>query len=776
MKQPSRRNRRPLRRNESGVASSMVAFLIAGVLFIGSIAAVLLTTRQGATGAAASTVPQADLHVQAQSLSQLLVMSPGYTTGHGDWAAQGVNAAGHTVLADQVARLGLKEAGSSDPLLMSYGKFQNLRRAPYAATVDGYVNYPEAREGFGLDEAGLDFHIRAYPTLPTVAELLKGGRKDPNLHVTYLGDIDATKLGGQPPPSNPTEGLAVTVPTCAVSPLTAAPNPQAYRLAVTVTNGGTTTTQFSALFTYILNATSSESQNANGPLVAPGQSVTLYVDVPAYEAVTGNGNNAVERDRDCAPGSVITVDVQDTNTAHVQVETTLADGVHGARQGPRDLWLDTSKPYYVNANGATTGCANPVSLNYDGLDLESGEFLRLKIHDGTGVERFNASIEVPNGNQRSIPGTGVTWNGGQTWTGCFGIGTYTATLYHCGSSACTGATNRMRVTESIVFVTSAPAGYLPQGSAAPSGNYEFTSNDWSRKEVAFVEKLVTNFCPTYYNSASLTPLNNSVAWGNWTTRCSGFKAGDAQLGDVFPDSKDIMNNDLAARLMMDPNDCDRNPRYDITNVIIAGSHLDQTAMTSAAAKRCLATWVFGGGYLIVFGSDEQNVNWLEPIFHAAIRSSSGGLATPDAGHPVLNTADVLDHTEYDNHDRVWNFNGQTAQNAASLFTNVVVQGGDPVITISNAGAMGNGSVSLLAWMPYELNASMDANTQFQEGLKLTNNLLMQGYRDLFLDYGPALPSRANVEPAVSRVHINHPQFEEPILLDVSVYVFPGSGG
>ncbi|MFO1533382.1 MAG: hypothetical protein ABR562_06775, partial [Thermoplasmatota archaeon] len=68
-----------------------------------------------------------------------------------------------------------------------------------------------------------------------------------------------------------------------------------------------------------------------------------------------------------------------------------------------------------------------------------------------------------------------------------------------------------------------------------------------------------------------------------------------------------------------------------------------------------------------------------------------------------------------------------------------------------------------------------ADTERLEGLKLVNNLLMLGYRDLFLDYGPALPAQANVEPAISRVHIQHPQFDEPILLDVAVYVFPGNG-
>ena len=49
---------------------------------------------------------------------------------------------------------------------------------------------------------------------------------------------------------------------------------------------------------------------------------------------------------------------------------------------------------------------------------------------------------------------------------------------------------------------------------------------------------------------------------------------------------------------------------------------------------------------------------------------------------------------------------------------------------------------------------------------------MQGYRDLFLDYGPEIPEGGSeVIPAVRKAEILHPEFDDPITLDVIVYVF-----
>jgi hypothetical protein len=156
-----------------------------------------------------------------------------------------------------------------------------------------------------------------------------------------------------------------------------------------------------------------------------------------------------------------------------------------------------------------------------------------------------------------------------------------------------------------------------------------------------------------------------------------------------------------------------------------------------------------------------------------IKSSSGAISAPDTSNPVLNTADVLDWSNYVNNNQVWRFNGPTA---CGPYTNVVVEGAaadaQAILTLSNPGTIGDGRVILSTWRPYDVyGGARDAASAFLEGSKLVNNLLMQGYRDLFLDYGPPLPANTNVVPAVRHMQIMHPEFTDPIQLSVVVFVF-----
>jgi hypothetical protein len=751
--------------------AGVFAFGIAGLIFVSSVGALLLLSRGTSTPAVTDPQNSAALNGKARGLADLLLSSPGFSSGGLDWEP-GNNWGAGASSADNLVRLGLME--DSQPNFLSFAKLQNLRRAPFAANpTDGYVNYPEAQGDLGLASSSLNFHIRAYPTLKSVAQILKTGWRDPNLRLTYLGDVDVRHTyGNSPPPASPTEGMTVGTPTCAISPLNPAGSPQDYRLSVQVTNGGSTTTQFSAVFTYNLAATGAQSQDANGGVLAPGATTTLFVDVPAAKVKVGG----LDMLRSCAIGSTISAIVHDPATASVTASTILTTAVAGATEAPKDLWVDASKAYYVNANGATSGCTDPVTISYDGLTLAKNDKLAVKVTDsgGTQVHPASGSYALGQGGTATPDSSNfyrfATPNPDQKKTvaiGCLPAGFYTATLwYYSGNNP---ATTDEHVVEQLVVTTAALAGFSPASAPPPQGPDIYVAQPWASAEAAMLDTLVEQFCPTYFDSQSNRPVTYPV---DWNQRCSDFKAAQSQPGDVFPDSKDVMNNELPKRLVMDPRDCDSEPRYDITNVLVAGSNVDQTAMTSAAAKQCVATWVAGGGTLIAFGSEDQNVNWLEPIFHSAIRSSSGGIGVPDPGHPVLHVSDELDYPQYDNLERVWQFNGQTAQNAATLFTNIVVQGSDPVTTESNPGAMGDGTVILTSWLPYDVyNGTRDPTTTYNEGLRLVNNLLMQGYRGLFLDYGPALPSNSNVIPAVRVVQVQHPQFADPIQLSVILFVF-----
>lgn len=758
----------------------MLAFLVALVVLLASVGSLMYATRHATTGHVTNAADNARTNNDAKSVAGLVVATAGRVAGTSgcDWlptTTTGLPAACVPTttcsgwacypLADQVGtggRLGLVETGASDGSYVSFKKLENLRMAPFAADpADGYVNYEEAASALGVT-GGHGFHLRGAPTLPKIQEILKTGHRDPNLRVTYIGNIDASKAKHSTTHTTVTAAtLTVATPTCALSPLTTGTTPGDYRLSAVVTNDGATTTQFNALVEYTLGTVAARSQNTQTGLVAPGASATLSIDVPALAGGS------------CAVGSDLHFHVADTGTSTADKDTHLATAVTGATAATQDLWLDTSKPYYQNPTGALSGCSDPVVLGYNGLGLPKNDYVHLDVANATGTIVHSSSgvgeEKVPQSDtQRKFTSF------------CLAAGDYTATVYYCGGSACTASATKVRTTERVLVTTGSVAPYSTTTTdTTTDATYTYTPTTASSLEVGFLTRLVDNFCPSYFDSTTGTPLSPADwnqdgridAADTWTARCSGFSGSrtPSQPGDVFPDVKDAMNNDLAARLI----DSSGNPRYDITRVLVVGSGVDQTAMTSSAAKDAVRDWVLGGGMLIVFGSSEQNVNWLEPIFHAAIRSSSGGISVPDAGHPLLHVSDDLDYIAYDNAGRVWNFNGQTAQEAAQLFTNVVVQGQDPVTTVGNPGAFGSGSLVLTTWQPWDLyNASRtDPVAEQQQGLMFTNNVLMQGYQDLFLDYGPQLPQGANVVPDVRHTQVVDPEFAAPIDLTIVVYAW-----
>ncbi len=131
------------RRDDAAVAQ-MLTFLVAGVMFVGSVGTVLYFTRTAATDDDA--VASATTNIDAASLADLLVGSPGIGWENG---------------ADGVVRLGLLAANRSG---LDAAHLDLLRGATYEANAtNGKVDYEEAEASVGLTGADTDFHLSIYP-------------------------------------------------------------------------------------------------------------------------------------------------------------------------------------------------------------------------------------------------------------------------------------------------------------------------------------------------------------------------------------------------------------------------------------------------------------------------------------------------------------------------------------------------------------------------------------------------------------------------------------
>lgn len=293
---------------------------------------------------------------------------------------------------------------------------------------------------------------------------------------------------------------------------------------------------------------------------------------------------------------------------------------------------------------------------------------------------------------------------------------------------------------------STPVGYLPAASVGP--------------EIAYVDSLMETFLPKAY---ALTYTSLDVP----------YQAG----GDVYPDLKNVLNDDLPDYLIdsqgtQDPND--DVPTLANYNLLVVGSGVDHNAMTSAAAKQTIKDWVYAGGFLLVLGSEDQTVSWLQPIFHSGITTGSGGISTPDPSHPVLNTPNKLDYLSYSTGGQVWSYSG----NNGDYFTHVIKQGSDDVLAISNAGVFGSGRVLLTSYQPYDLQgngatgpcdpAALQAACQ---ALQVFQNFFTLNFQELYLDYGPSIPNGVPVGVASQIVRVWHPQMGRLVELVAQVYVF-----
>lgn len=671
---------------DDGAAASALTFIVALAIVTTSLGGLLLYTQSMTYAVDDQQIHAAARQLQAGNIASMVLGHPGWSgTGDHAWDKD----------PDNTTRIGL---ASERATFLDYAKLQHLRTAPYAPAQDGYLNYEEARQGFRLDEAGLDFHIRAAPDLKDVRSLLTSGNRDLHMRTGYIGNaLDAVSGGTDPQ-------VIKSDVTC-----TAAGN--TWRLATTGANTGNATTHLNMVFRIDTGSGNDDSYLVNGPLLAAGASHDYTLDIAAHDIAP------------CAEGNVVTVEAYDPVTRIDTQATTLAAPIDNATAAPHDLEVDTGKPYFLTSEDPT--------VIYGSASHHKDDLLDLNVTDAVGDVVHQEQFATGNKNDRTrildpLP-----------------AGEYKIML-----------TDGDVTVEETLVITDAAVSPFTNGAGATT---TYTWHPGVDDEVQYLDRLVARFCPFLHDDMTRSPL---AAPGNHTTRCDHLLA--PLQGSVFPDLRGAMNDDLPSYLL----DEDGNARLDHFNLLVVGSNVDHNSMTSASAKHAIRDWVLGGGTLIVFGSEEQSVNWMQPIFHSAIQSSSGGISAPDTEHPVLRTSDPLAWSQYSTFDRSWRFTA----GAGSYFTNVVNQGGEPVLAVSDPGALGDGNVFLTTWQPWDIRGDGDADPM--EAMKVINNLLQLGYRELFLDYGPMIPSDAAVSSSTRVVQVEHPDLGTTTM-SVTVYVFDG---
>ena len=308
--------------------------------------------------------------------------------------------------------------------------------------------------------------------------------------------------------------------------------------------------------------------------------------------------------------------------------------------------------------------------------------------DGTEMVNTTTDVVLPKQNNQQ-------WT--YSCTTCTTVGAYTARLWaRDGATLLSNASDVVHVAAGEMF------------------DEKTTIDPLATKEIAILKGLVANFNGLRYDQDTNT------------------------AGDVFGDDQNGPN-DIAALL----------GRY---STLVVGSEVSQTSLNSASTKHAIRDWVQAGGNLIVLGTEQQQSNWLEPIYHAAQITANGGIGTPDPTHPVLSSPNKMDYARYLDRGRAWDIESDAP------FTHILTRAGGnahsmrDTLAIAAPGAYNDGTVVLTSYMPGALTTPQDDT----EAKRFLHNLLSQSYNMLFLDFGPPIPDKTPVGSAQRLVAVPHP--------------------
>lgn len=229
-------------------------------------------------------------------------------------------------------------------------------------------------------------------------------------------------------------------------------------------------------------------------------------------------------------------------------------------------------------------------------------------------------------------------------------------------------------------------------------------------------------------------------------------------GDVYPDHKQYLDAHIHRRI----------GDYDL---VVVGSGVAQSTLTSAVTKQAIADWVLAGGDLMVLGSGSQDFQWLQPLFSLGTSTANGQAFAPDVNHPMLQEPHRLNWPAYDNGGITWNLKDSGSNAHYDSFEHVIGAPGnkkdEDVLTVSVDGAFGEGRVFLTGYQPKEIAATLGMS----EALNFVQNMVVYADRDhLFMDYGPTVPQDAAVASAIRHSHVWDSQLG-PVPVRVEVLVW-----
>jgi hypothetical protein len=219
-------------------------------------------------------------------------------------------------------------------------------------------------------------------------------------------------------------------------------------------------------------------------------------------------------------------------------------------------------------------------------------------------------------------------------------------------------------------------------------------------------------------------------------------------GDVLYDNKQYLDAVLPGKLSLGG--------YDL---LVLGSGIDHSTLTANSVKNSIDAFVRAGGTLMVFGSPGGNFNWMQPIMDLSAASVSGAVTAADPDHPVLALPWALDWDNYPTNDLAWTIG------IPSNFQNILVQGGKPVVAVSNDGAIGSGNVFLSSIQPRAVAQNLGAD----EAAHFMFNMLLydrDSAEDPTIVFGPDPPEGTPVSSARRTAVVVDEGIEIPVRIEL----------